>query len=52
MFTNIRNVYGVIGAMLGLIGLFLLLDKSKGAARLFSTGGDTANKLARTLQGR
>lgn len=52
MFTSIRSIYGAIGVVLFLIALYLVLNNSKGASSLLTSTGNTANALAKTLQGR
>jgi hypothetical protein len=47
-----RGVYGVIGTMLGLVALFLLLDKNSGATSLIDSIGRNGGSLLTILQGR
>lgn len=49
---KVRDLFGAIGVMLGLIALYLILTRAFGASRIIeSVAGGTVD-IFRTLQGR
>lgn len=47
-----RNAWGALGAMLGLIALYLVLVNGTNSVRVISAGGRTLREVFETLQGR
>ncbi len=52
IFSSVNGISSALGAMLFLIGLYLVLEKGKSASDIIASVGSSGVNIFKTLQGR